>query len=184
MLRAACVVHAWLGRAPTLSVCPPHTHTRSAAVRRRRMIAYLQRYFQPSAAEPGFSLAIQGGSQGARLTHSHERQYTYVLQSLTLWREVGMLRMLWRAGTRTALHMLCMLSPHSAPSSAPRPGAAAWRLLGSPDPYPRPPLICTPPHPPPPRSPTKCSSSGGWPTQTCCARATTTACRWVLIASH
>ena len=32
---------------------------------------------------------LQGGSQGARLTHSHERQYTYVLQSLTLWREIS-----------------------------------------------------------------------------------------------
>jgi len=27
------------------------------------------------------------GKDGARLTHSHERQYAYVLQSLTLWRE-------------------------------------------------------------------------------------------------
>lgn len=26
---------------------------------------------------------------GARLTHSHERQYNYVLQSLTLWREIS-----------------------------------------------------------------------------------------------
>lgn len=38
------------------------------------MIDYLKAYFQPGSAEPGFSLAIQGGSQGARLTHSHERQ--------------------------------------------------------------------------------------------------------------
>ncbi|EFN59891.1 hypothetical protein CHLNCDRAFT_33435 [Chlorella variabilis] len=54
-----------------------------------RMIAYLQSYFLPGSYEPGYSLAIQGGSQGARLTHSHERQYTYVLQSLTLWREIS-----------------------------------------------------------------------------------------------
>ena len=53
------------------------------------MIDYLQHYFRPDRAEPGGSLAIQGGSQGARLTHSHERQYTYVLQSLTLWREIS-----------------------------------------------------------------------------------------------
>ncbi|KAL4447499.1 hypothetical protein ABPG75_004718 [Micractinium tetrahymenae] len=54
-----------------------------------RMIGYLQSYFQPDHAEPGYSLAIQGGSQGARLTHSHSRQYAYVLQSLTLWREIS-----------------------------------------------------------------------------------------------
>ena len=34
------------------------------------------------------SLAIYGGADGARLTHSHEHQYMYVLQSLTLWREI------------------------------------------------------------------------------------------------
>ena len=34
------------------------------------------------------SLAIDGGKDGSRLTHSHERQYLYVMQSLTLWREI------------------------------------------------------------------------------------------------
>ena len=54
-----------------------------------RMIMYLKAYFRPDGFEHGLSLAIQGGAQGARLTHSHERQYTYVLQSLTLWREIA-----------------------------------------------------------------------------------------------
>lgn len=54
-----------------------------------RMIAYLSHFFRPDAAEPGASLAISGGLGGARLTHSHERQYHYVLQSLTLWREIS-----------------------------------------------------------------------------------------------
>lgn len=35
------------------------------------------------------SLAISGGRGGARLTHSHQRQYAYVLQSLSLWREIN-----------------------------------------------------------------------------------------------
>ncbi|GBG30983.1 UPF0652 protein, partial [Hondaea fermentalgiana] len=35
-----------------------------------------------------WSLAIYGGDSGSRLTHTHERQYHYVLQSLTLWREI------------------------------------------------------------------------------------------------
>ena len=37
------------------------------------------------APEEGAGLAISGGQQGARLTHSHARQYAYVLQSLMLW---------------------------------------------------------------------------------------------------
>jgi len=48
-----------------------------------------QRYFSPSDPEAGASLAISGGRGGARLTHSHERQYSYVLQSLSLWREIN-----------------------------------------------------------------------------------------------
>jgi hypothetical protein len=54
-----------------------------------RMILYFKAIFKPSSYEDGFSLAIQGGRDGARLTHNHERQYQYVLQSLTLWREVS-----------------------------------------------------------------------------------------------
>lgn len=49
------------------------------------MIDHLHAYFSPDAAEPGASLAISGGLEGARLTHSHARQFAYVLQSLTLW---------------------------------------------------------------------------------------------------
>lgn len=37
----------------------------------------------------GLSLAISGGYEGSRLTHNHERQYNYVLQSMTLWREIS-----------------------------------------------------------------------------------------------
>jgi hypothetical protein len=54
-----------------------------------RMIAYLQHCFQPNQVEQGFSLGISGGSEGARLTHNHQRQYNYALQSLTLWREIS-----------------------------------------------------------------------------------------------
>ena len=54
-----------------------------------RMIAYLQHYFSPTQLEQGFSLGISGGFEGARLTHNHQRQYNYALQSLTLWREIS-----------------------------------------------------------------------------------------------
>jgi len=54
-----------------------------------RMIAYLKHFFRPNEVEPGFSLGISGGYEGARLTHNHQRQYNYALQSLTLWREIS-----------------------------------------------------------------------------------------------
>ncbi|KAK9816451.1 hypothetical protein WJX72_000489 [[Myrmecia] bisecta] len=54
-----------------------------------RAIDYLKAHFRPDRVEEGYSLAISGGCAGARLTHNHERQYHYVLQSLTLWREIS-----------------------------------------------------------------------------------------------
>ncbi|KAG8899076.1 hypothetical protein FRC00_001917, partial [Tulasnella sp. 408] len=51
-----------------------------------KMIQYLKKYFHPTEPKP--SLAIRSGKDGARLSHGHEKQYAYVLQSLTLWREI------------------------------------------------------------------------------------------------
>ncbi|TFK25939.1 hypothetical protein FA15DRAFT_667930 [Coprinopsis marcescibilis] len=54
-----------------------------------KMIAYLKQYFHPTQAkDPLSSLAIRSGRGGARLSHDHSKQYAYVLQSLTLWREI------------------------------------------------------------------------------------------------
>jgi hypothetical protein len=54
-----------------------------------KMISYLKLYFRPTqASDPKSSLAIRSGRGGARLTHDHSKQYAYVLQSLTLWREI------------------------------------------------------------------------------------------------
>ncbi|KAJ3272874.1 hypothetical protein HDV01_005197 [Terramyces sp. JEL0728] len=53
-----------------------------------KMIYYLKKYFDPKAYEKNYSLAIQAGREGARLSHGHEKQYQYVLQSLSLWREL------------------------------------------------------------------------------------------------
>ena len=52
------------------------------------MITYLREYFSPTAIKTGYSLAIVSGEDGARLSHSHERQYYFALQSLTLWRDI------------------------------------------------------------------------------------------------
>jgi hypothetical protein len=55
-----------------------------------KMIIYLKNYFDPSSpgSHPSQSLSIRSGRGGARLSHDHSKQYSYVLQSLTLWREV------------------------------------------------------------------------------------------------
>ena len=51
-------------------------------------LEYLSEYFSPNEAEPGYSLSISHGRGGARLSHDHEKQYHYVHQSLSLWREI------------------------------------------------------------------------------------------------
>lgn len=54
-----------------------------------QMIVHLKKYFHPTQAKDGkSSLAIRSGKGGARLSHDHAKQYAYVLQSLTLWREI------------------------------------------------------------------------------------------------
>jgi hypothetical protein len=53
------------------------------------MLKYLVHYFSPNRIEEGYSLAISAGVNGARLTHNHARQFHYVKQSLSLWREVA-----------------------------------------------------------------------------------------------
>ena len=54
-----------------------------------RMIAYLKEYFHPTETNGSKrSLAIRSGKNGARLSHDHAKQYSYVIQSLTLWREI------------------------------------------------------------------------------------------------
>ncbi|KAK1444535.1 hypothetical protein BgAZ_104410 [Babesia gibsoni] len=53
------------------------------------MIAYLKECFDPNDSNPKYNLSISAGNEGSRLSHGHAKQYTYVLQSLTLWREIA-----------------------------------------------------------------------------------------------
>ncbi|KAJ3349767.1 hypothetical protein HDU83_000304 [Entophlyctis luteolus] len=53
-----------------------------------KMISYLKLNFNPEKPEGPYTLAIQAGRGGARLSHDHKKQYNYVIQSLTLWREI------------------------------------------------------------------------------------------------
>lgn len=71
------------------SIGDNHSYLRSNRDPCDRMIAYLTKYFKSDSYESTqYSLAISMGRNGARLSHSHERQYHYVLQSLTLWKEI------------------------------------------------------------------------------------------------
>lgn len=58
-------------------------------------IKYLEGWFaSPDSAE--LQLSINVGMNGARLSHNHARQYTYVRQTLYLWREImGDMFRLW-----------------------------------------------------------------------------------------
>jgi len=77
------------------SIGDNHAYLRGSRDPVDTMIKYLQDYFSPNSAaivngDQGDtdSLEIRFGKAGARLTHSHARQYHYVLQSMILWREV------------------------------------------------------------------------------------------------
>lgn len=52
-----------------------------------RMIQYLKENFSPNK-EGNFSLEISRGRRGSCLSHNHRTQYTFVYQSLLLWREI------------------------------------------------------------------------------------------------
>uniref|UniRef100_A0A7S4GDE5 Non-canonical E2 ubiquitin-conjugating enzyme C-terminal domain-containing protein n=1 Tax=Eutreptiella gymnastica TaxID=73025 RepID=A0A7S4GDE5_9EUGL len=54
-----------------------------------KMIDMLRHYFNPGQIEGPFSLAIDDGVQGSRLSHDHSKQYHFCHQSLTLWRNIA-----------------------------------------------------------------------------------------------
>lgn len=61
-----------------------------------RMIEYLKRYFDPTK-ERDWSLEICRNKAGSCLSHGHRTQYTFVLQSMLLWREImGNMFQLWQ----------------------------------------------------------------------------------------
>jgi hypothetical protein len=80
------------------SICDNNSFLNSNRVPIDKVIDFLNSHFSPMAKESSddkdrnendeFSLAIVKGEQGARLSHSHDRQYFFALQSLTLWRDI------------------------------------------------------------------------------------------------
>lgn len=68
------------------SICDNNSFLNSNLLPIEQCIELLVQYFDPAARQdPKYSLAISDGDAGARLSHSHNLQYNYVLQSLTLW---------------------------------------------------------------------------------------------------
>lgn len=70
------------------SICDNNSFLNSNRVPVDKIIDYLTSHFSPSQTDDGYSLSIISGEDGARLSHSHERQYYFALQSLTLWRDI------------------------------------------------------------------------------------------------
>lgn len=70
------------------SICDNNSFLNSNRVPIDKVIDFLKSHFAPEKVEEGYSLSIVSGEDGARLSHSHERQYYFALQSLTLWRDI------------------------------------------------------------------------------------------------
>jgi hypothetical protein len=73
------------------SICDNNSFLNSNRVPIDKVIEFLKTHFSPTKAavtDEEYSLAIVKGQDGARLSHSHERQYFFALQSLTLWRDI------------------------------------------------------------------------------------------------
>ena len=92
------------------SICDNNNYLNSNRKPVDRMIRYLHKFFSPknTGNDDPFSLAITTGQGESTLTHSHERQFNYVLQSLTLWREIvnDMFR-LWSCAEQDLLDEHC-----------------------------------------------------------------------------
>ena len=52
------------------------------------MINLLEKCFDPNTPDTTYPLAISEGAEGSRLSHGHSKQYHFVKQSLSLWRNI------------------------------------------------------------------------------------------------
>jgi len=53
-----------------------------------RALELLATHFDPSSEDSNFSLSLRYGEGGSKLSHCHSTQFSFVLQSLMLWREI------------------------------------------------------------------------------------------------
>ncbi|CCW61388.1 unnamed protein product [Phytomonas sp. EM1] len=60
------------------------------------LLGLLRKYFHPTQYDDLTNLAIEEGTSGSRISHTHARQYSYVVQSLSLWKAIcSRMYMLW-----------------------------------------------------------------------------------------
>lgn len=62
-----------------------HAYLRANCYPVEQILSLLESNFDSSNIDPHYPLGISAGMGGARLSHSHFKQYHYVKQSLTLW---------------------------------------------------------------------------------------------------
>jgi hypothetical protein len=53
-----------------------------------RLIELLRECFPPTDPQPDTDLSITEGASGSRLTHDHSKQFYFVIQSLSLWKNI------------------------------------------------------------------------------------------------
>lgn len=75
-----------------------------------KMLYNLTTYFSPTKGH-GPSIEIYAGHEGSKLSHDHTTQFTFVLQSLMLWREV--LNNMFRLWFETENDLLSSESPYT-----------------------------------------------------------------------
>eukprot|EP01132_Coremiostelium_polycephalum_P007854 gene7854-9671_t len=69
------------------SIGDNHTFLRENRDSVKKLRAMLKKHFDPNSGGQ-FPLTISMGTDGARLNHNHKRQYHYVNQTLSLWKEI------------------------------------------------------------------------------------------------
>eukprot|EP00047_Mylnosiga_fluctuans_P011783 m.22785 g.22785 ORF g.22785 m.22785 type:complete len:594 (-) comp3801_c0_seq1:1325-3106(-) len=86
------------------SIADSHSYQLSGAAPVDTMRRYLQTYFGPSEQDSARSLRLSYGEDGSKLSHKHREQYTFVLQTLTLWHSITQEMFgLWMAADRDLL---------------------------------------------------------------------------------
>ena len=112
------------------------------------MIGFLTSYFSEKAPTGAFSLNLASkkssvgfslysrGSDGAMLSHDHSTQFNFVLQSLTLWREIMLnMPMLWCMADQDMISEPYRLANtgqgYHRLQSCPRVGSAMRKILSN-----------------------------------------------------
>jgi len=70
------------------SINDNHSFLQSNRVPVDQMLGLLKKYFNPDQATKPWSLAISNGTDGSCLSHDHRTQFSFVYQSLSLWRDI------------------------------------------------------------------------------------------------